>query len=530
MTAITPTVLNDSILQRWLERVRSLSAADAATALTFASIGGVATTKISDPDVFWHLATGRWIWRWHKIPKNDPFSWTAPGRKWIAHEWLTEAMWHPIYVAFGWAGLILLSTLTILATWAIVHRTARRLGATQGMATLAVALGAGSTVHTWGTRPQMFSLLFTSIYLCMAARSEISIRKFVSITSVLMLLWANMHGGYIFGIALLGALAVGSIFDAMFRGPEPRTRWTRLHKSPRVYKFSLATIMAILVCLINPNGIQGLIYPFTYLGDNASTRYIAEWFAPSFTDPQYWPFAVGLILLTVVLVQSRKLFPMSTYLICVPFAALGIQSVRNIGQFAVVTAPWIAVGITTLLARRSAQREASETSVSGTATVSGSTATRAQADEKAKAIVHTVAAVASVVAWAVLAAGNLGATANEAAIAKEYPAEAAKALTTARGGQLFNQYGWGGYLTLRTPQYKVFVDGRPDMYGDPFMDRYMDTWRVKPGWQQRLEEDGVDQVLVEPTSAIGKALANDPKWKVHYEDDLAVLYVLADGA
>lgn len=516
MTAIATPALNDSSLGRGLARVRTFSAADAATALTFSSIAGVATTKISDPDVFWHLATGRWIWRWRQIPKVDPFSWTAPGRKWIAHEWLTEAIWHPIYVAFGWAGLILASTLTILLSFAVVHRTAHRLGASQGTATFAVALGAGSTVHTWGTRPQMFSLLFTAIYLSMAARSELSTRRFVMTTSVLMLLWANMHGGYMFGIAVLGALAVGTILDELYRGPQPRTRWKRLHKSSRVQKYSIATILAILVSAINPNGIHGLIYPFTYLGDNASTRYIVEWFAPSFSDPQYWPFGLGLALLAFVLVHSRKIFPTSTYLICIPLAALGVQSVRNIGQFAIVSAPWIAVGLTTLFARRKAEAVASTASVP------------TAADQKAKAVIHTVAAGASVIAWSILAAANLGTAANEAAIAKEYPVAAAKALTTAPGGQLFNQYGWGGYLTLRTPQYKVFVDGRPDMYGDAFMDRYMDTWRMKQGWQQRLEEDGVDQVLVEPSSALGEALAKDPKWKIHYQDDLAVLYILAD--
>ena len=73
------------------------------------------------------------------------------------------------------------------------------------------------------------------------------------------------------------------------------------------------------------------------------------------------------------------------------------------------------------------------------------------------------------------------------------------------------------------PTVKVFVDGRPDMYGDEFVDRYMSTWWLKPGWQERLREDGVNTVIANPNSKLVIALAKDPGWKRVYGDAIAVI-------
>ena len=143
---------------RLLARVRTLQAVDAAAIAMFATVAGVALRPVRDPDAFWHVATGRLMWRTHSIPMVDPFSWTAPGRSWIAHEWLTEAIFWPVQHTFGWAGLTMLCAVAIVATWMLVWSSARRLGASPWAAVGLTALGATSSTHTWDARPQMISL------------------------------------------------------------------------------------------------------------------------------------------------------------------------------------------------------------------------------------------------------------------------------------------------------------------------------------------------------------------------------------
>ncbi|HKO24802.1 MAG TPA: hypothetical protein VJY65_08695, partial [Chloroflexota bacterium] len=91
-------------------------------------------------------------------------------------------------------------------------------------------------------------------------------------------------------------------------------------------------------------------------------------------------------------------------------------------------------------------------------------------------------------------------------------------------GPLLNSYDWGGYLIWTLyPRVRVYVDGRPDMYGDAFMDLFVRTWRAQPGWQATLRR-GVRLVLVEPTSGLGHALATTRGWRVTYRDAVSVLY------
>lgn len=480
-------------------RARTLRAVDAAAIAMFATIAGVALRPVRDPDAFWHVATGRLIWRTHSIPKADPFSWTAPGRDWIAHEWLTETVFWPIQRAFGWAGVTILCALAIVATWMLVWSTARRLGASPWAAVGVTALGATGTTHTWDARPQMISLACMALLGRLMADSWLGAPKRLRWAIPLTLVWANLHGGYIFAIALLGAFATGVTLDRILsarRGTAHDAATVALVRTAW-----LVTALAAASSLVNPNGVAGFVYPFTYLGDNASTRYVAEWMAPRFSDPDYWPFGVLLVLTVVALWRARRSIPSHLIICTLAFGLLGLQSVRNISQFAVFCAPWVAWALTVARTRPVAS----------------------QAVDPAKAGVHLVVAVGACLAWALLAVPNLTASANAAEHRTTYPVSAVRYLSahSSADTRIFNQYDWGGYLTLELSSVPVYVDGRPDMYGDAFIDGYMSTWLLRPGWQSRLEDAGVTTVLASSTSPMVRALRTTPGWSVAYTDQVA---------
>jgi hypothetical protein len=90
----------------------------------------------------------------------------------------------------------------------------------------------------------------------------------------------------------------------------------------------------------------------------------------------------------------------------------------------------------------------------------------------------------------------------------------------------FNSYLWGGYLIWHWyPGRFVFVDGRPDMYGDAFMDQFVHAYDGDPGWHALFDRNDLCYALVEPGSGIASVLHNARGWTLRYQDAVAVIYV-----
>ena len=138
---------------------------------------------------------------------------------------------------------------------------------------------------------------------------------------------------------------------------------------------------------------------------------------------------------------------------------------------------------------------------------------------------HLAVAVGTCLAWGALAAPGLTVAANASEQRSTYPVAASRYLSAQAqpNMRIFNQYDWGGYLTFALPAVPVYVDGRPDMYGDEFVDRYMSTWLLRPGWQDRLTSAGVTTVLASGTSPMVQALRSDPRWTIAYTDRTATV-------
>jgi hypothetical protein len=93
-------------------------------------------------------------------------------------------------------------------------------------------------------------------------------------------------------------------------------------------------------------------------------------------------------------------------------------------------------------------------------------------------------------------------------------------------GNLFNSYGWGGYLIWRTyPEYRVYIDGRADVYGDSFIYDYMSIYRAESGWQDKLKNEGIQTVLVEFDSPLANMLLQSSAWHVAFTDKISTIFM-----
>ena len=91
---------------------------------------------------------------------------------------------------------------------------------------------------------------------------------------------------------------------------------------------------------------------------------------------------------------------------------------------------------------------------------------------------------------------------------------------------MFNSYNWGGYFIFKLwPDYQVYIDGRTDLYDDAFIRRYINVMTAGDGWQQTLDKDGINTILIETDSTADKFLRIEPAWNEIYRDDMAVIFI-----
>ena len=124
-----------------------------------------------------------------------------------------------------------------------------------------------------------------------------------------------------------------------------------------------------------------------------------------------------------------------------------------------------------------------------------------------------------------MVAGTLGD--NARTVRNTFPELAVDHLEeTGRSGErMFNAYGWGGYLIWR--EIPVYIDGRADVYGDAGLLNFGRTWHLEDGWQEPLDQFGVQLVLVPTDSRLAATLETSPGWLVEYEDPVARIFTRA---
>jgi hypothetical protein len=99
-------------------------------------------------------------------------------------------------------------------------------------------------------------------------------------------------------------------------------------------------------------------------------------------------------------------------------------------------------------------------------------------------------------------------------------------------GRLFAYYDWGGYAIWKLyPEYRVFVDGRADLYGDDLLRQALKTaLNLRSGWREVLDDWQIEVVLVPPSCALAQALLLDPGWRAVFSDPKADIFVRSQPA
>jgi hypothetical protein len=464
----------------------------------------MAARSVTDPDVWWHLRTGQLIVQTHAVFHTDPYSFTRFGQPWVDHEWLSQVLIFGLYRLAGWGGLMAgFGALTAAAFLGVFWRCPGR-PYVAGAITL---LGAFASAPSWGVRPQMLTFLLASVLLLILERSYRH-PNLLWWAPALMLFWVNLHAGYALGIALMSLFLVGDALDVAFGfgsfdskdGPSATARFRAL---------ALAIVVCVAVVPLNPYGAAMYAYPLETLRSRAMQSYIGEWFSPDFHQLRYLP-TVAMILASVALpaLSPRRLRPREILLLSVTtYAAL--RSVRHIAIYALIAIPILSAMVQAWLQERGIAKRFESKHLPMT---------------PAKTLVNAVL-LAAVLVFMVARVRYVSYRQAETE-AKELPAGAVSFLAAQRPpAPILNHYNWGGYFIWRLyPEYRVYIDGRADLYGDAFMDDLATTYYLRgDSWRSPFAKWGIRTVVLPPDAPLVTALRASPDWKTIYADSQAVV-------
>jgi hypothetical protein len=474
-------------------------------------VGGVAIAilaifiaPVQDPDFWWHLRIGEWMLASRQLPQHDIFTFTASSHTWTDHEYATELL---MALAHRAGGVLLISVAFGMITWLgfwLIYKTARGSRQPYVVVGLALALAAVAGAPIWGPRAQMITFLLSCLELYWLRRYLDGSSRAIRWFPLVMVAWANLHGGWVIGFVFLGvALAAELVLWAV----DPSSAVRRA----RVRMLGLVLAGSALAVLATPHGLGLYLYPFQTQGSAAQQKLIVEWFSPDFHQNFLRPFEAMVFLLFAGFTLRRP--SLYEFLLSIATLALALQSVRHIALFIAASTPVLITTWSHVWNGLAARRPLRLGHAGGSPMLVG------------------VTVVALVVIAAATGARTASQLAREVELTRhDYPVQAADWLAghPELGRRMYNQYGWGGYLAYRfypDPDRRVFIFGEAALMGDRLLQQYQDVQTLRSDWRNVLDEYGVDYVVYNRGEALANVLEGDPGWARVYQDDVAVIFV-----
>src|SRR6202051_3784239 len=295
--------------------------------------GPLSNWPLGDPDIGWHIRTGELILATHSLPRSDPFSSTMQGQPWFAWEWLYDILLGILHRDGGLNGVVWLCGLLVAAIFALLFSQLLRRGTGLPLAIVLMLLAeAAPTIHLYA-RPHIVSWLFSLLWFVALERWERSERgrppRWIPwFFPASMLLWVNLHGGWLFGIALLGIYALAAFVESV--RAQKNDAFAAIRAGHRARAMAVAWVVSAATTLVNPFGWQLHAHIYRYLSDRYLMNRIDEFKSPDFHGWAERCFAVILILVLIAFAGHRKKLRLSHLLVVMLAVYAGFYSSRNL--------------------------------------------------------------------------------------------------------------------------------------------------------------------------------------------------------
>ena len=493
----------------------------AADLIFLALLGALAFTPLSvkllgDAGIGWHIRNGQQILATHTIPRFDSFS-SQIRQPWFAWEWLYDIAVGKLEAWCGLNGVVWLTAVVIATVFAGTFRLAVARGTNLFVALMLTLLAiSASTIH-FLARPHVLSWLFTLAWfwiLDSTERNGLQRRRaqWLWALPLSMLLWVNVHGGFLFGFVLLGIYWLASLWTWL------TTKENRIEDSlqkiasgHRVRQLTGVGLLSIAATFVNPYGWKLHAHIYSYLSNRFLMDHIDEFQSPNFHGIAQKCFLVLLLITTAILAaRGRKLRPSELLLVLFAVYA-GLYASRNIPVSSIL----LVLIVGPLLSLPSLNNW-------------GFVQRMSAVDSHLRGHLWPIFATAAVL----LIAANGGRVGSSQWMdahfdPKRMPVEAVNYLQQSRvNAPILSPDYWGGYLIYRLyPHNTVVIDDRHDFYGEPFLRLYLKMVHVEAQWDEFFKIHRVDCLLLPRSAALATVISATPGWKPVYSDDVAIVFM-----
>jgi len=461
--------------------------------IVYATTLSIGSFTLDDPDPYWQIVTGRWILAHHTVPHQDPFSYTMFGAPWVAHEWLAEVGAAVLYDHLGWAGLVLAAAVALAAAVSLLLRALLRY--------LDPAAALIGTLGFWGlslphalARPHLFAMPILVAWLALLVDARNKERAPSPWAALLMVPWANLHGGYLLGDAFVVMFAVEMALD--------QPDWASLRRQAPGWLWFFA--LSVLAGCVTPNGLEALTLPFRLARMDTMMSLVKEWQAPNFQQGGE-PLEAWLLLALLGALSFGIRLPVTRVAMLLLLLHLALTH-RRFAELLGLAAPLlVAPSLAPQIVWRSATLP--KTKLSWVRHLAGAGG------------LAFAGGVVALLAWGVIARGVV----NDSA---RYTPAAAVAFVQANhvAGPVLNSYNFGGYLIFLG--IAPYIDSRAELYGDAFIKRDKDP-ALAPALLKQYHVAWTLLDLKDPRVGILDGLRG---WRRLYADDRAVVHVNDNAA
>jgi len=443
-----------------------------------------------DPDTMWQVTVGQWIIDHRAVPETDVYSFTMRGQPWISTQWLAQVLFAKAYAISGWSGPVVLAATAIAATFALLTKfLSRHLSESTTLVFIAAALAL--TVPHLLARPHVLALPIMVMWVgeLIAAADRRGAPSFRLLP--LMALWANLHGGFVFGLVLVAPIALDAVLNA-----EPKSR------PSLILRWAGFGIAALVASCCTPYGWNSLLASQKILALGSALPLIMEWKPADFGS--LGPFELCLLLAIGLALWRGVTLPPLRIVLLLGLLHMALAQGRA-AEILALLAPLI------LAAPLAKQLSGTEAANSAAAPMRGGLVAGV-----AVALVAGTLAYASVHRFEPHSRGS--------------PVAAVAALKKLNLARVFNDYDFGGYLIANG--VAPFIDGRTELYGEKFfVEHNAASGLMEPENLFRLlDQYKIEATLMRTQSAATRLLDHMDGWQKVYADDIATIHLRKPGA
>lgn len=450
-----------------------------------------------------HLLTGNLILQTGHVPETNLFSYVSPDFPYISTHWLSQVFFALVHSAFGFVGLFILMLLLLYGACGMQILAIRKHISVTALSLCGI-LSLGILLERTDLRPELFSFFLLSVYTTILYRNRETPSRLIFILIPLQLLWVNLHIYFAIGLVILGLFWAEMLF---LKRKSVTTR--------PVYELSLVFLLSVLVSLLNPHGLQGLLYPlhvfqnYGYTIEENQTVFFLQ--SLGFHKPSFpYLFLYVILFFTSLAVTYKKTRPID-WLLAVVFTYLAFSAVRNLPLLVFATfIPFY---------------------MAGNQTLTKLTASFHSVELPIKKNYLVWVSIGILFLWQ----GYL--ISQKTPLGYGVAPGASQAVMFFQenklSGPIFNNFDIGGYLIYRLyPEERVFVDGRPEAYPASFFQKEYIPMQENPELFKKLADKYQFQTIIFPHTdqtpwgmTFLKWIIRDPAWKLIYADDYAVILV-----